>query len=238
MSGENLPSQNGGEPPIGGGRPPSRGTGPPSRGSGPPGGWCSILHAGSINPKSVHPGSPQLGGGPPGGGDPYTGAQSPSPQLPNHYRRALSDHTDYTAVRRIGEFLFDRKLKPEIIPTWDGNGDQLGDWLISVGDLADQGTTIYTELGQIVPMRFKGDASTWFWSLGQQARCAAMHSWGTLHRKICEFWMSCSWSDKQKVRANKATYRESIHSQESLVQYVIQKLKLLQLVDMNTVTHS
>ena len=79
-------------------------------------------------------------------------------------------------------------------------------------------------------MRLKGDASTWFWSLSQQVRRSAMHSWGTLCQKICEFWMSRSWLDKQKVRANKATYRESGYSQESPIQYVIRKLKLLQLV--------
>ena len=42
--------------------------------------------------------------------------------------------------------------------------------------------------------------------------------------------MNHMWMDKQKVRANKASYRESGYSQESPVQYVIRKLKLLRLV--------
>ena len=57
-----------------------------------------------------------------------------------------------------------------------------------------------------------------------------MHSWGTMQEKICEFFMNRSWLDRQKVRANKASYRETGHPQESPVQYVIRKLKLLQLV--------
>ena len=218
-----------GAPPHGGG------------GGGPPSGGGTPSHYSHHSVHSHHDGNisrvgrlPTQGGGPPDGGPPegagVTGVKSPPPALPARFQQALSDHTDYAAVQRIGDFHFDRKLKPEIIPTWDGNGDTLGDWLISVGDLADRGPTVYTELGQIVPTRLRGDASTWFWSLHQQVRRSAMHSWGTLLQKICEFWMSRSWLDKQKVRANKATYREAGHEQESPVQYVIRKLKLLQLV--------
>ena len=57
-----------------------------------------------------------------------------------------------------------------------------------------------------------------------------MHSWGTLKHKICEFYMNRSWMDKQKVCANRASYHESGHPQETPVLYVIQKLKLLKLV--------
>ena len=57
-----------------------------------------------------------------------------------------------------------------------------------------------------------------------------MHSWGTLKHKIYEFYMNRSWMDKQKVRANRASYRESGYSQEAPVLYVIRKLKLLKLV--------
>ena len=57
-----------------------------------------------------------------------------------------------------------------------------------------------------------------------------MTSWGTIKNKICEFFMNRTWLDKQKVCANRATYREAGHTQESPVQYVIRKLKLLRLV--------
>ena len=88
----------------------------------------------------------------------------------------MSDRTDYTAVRAIGEFHFDRKLKQDIVPTWDGNGDTLGDWLTTVGDLSDCGKTMYTELGhQIVPHHLRGDAATWFWALDKSVRRDSMH---------------------------------------------------------------
>ena len=174
------------------------------------------------------------GGGPPGDDPPddpdHFQPRSPSPRPPRQFQRAMSDRTDYTAVRAIGEFHFDRKLKQDIVPTWDGNGDTLGDWLTTVGDLSDRGKTMYTELGQIVPHRLRGDAATWFWSLDKSVRRDSMHSWGTIRHKICEFFMNRMWMDKQKVRANKASYRESGYSQESPVQYVIRKLKLLRLV--------
>ena len=106
----------------------------------------------------------------------------------------------------------------------------MGDWLTIVGDLSDRGKTIFTELGQIVPHRLRGDAATWFWSLDKSTRREAIHSWGTLRHRICEFFMNRMWMDKQKLQANKASYRDSSHPQESPIQYVIRKLKLLRLV--------
>lgn len=174
------------------------------------------------------------GGDPPGNDPPDDpgdfNARSPSPRLPKHSHRASSYRTDYSAVQKLGEFHFDRKLKQNIVPTWDGNDDTLSDWLTTVGDLSDRGHTIYTELGQIVPHRLRGDASAWFWSLDLQTRIAATQSWGTIRHKICEFFMNRMWMDKQKIRANNASYREVGHSEESPVQYVIRKLKLLRLV--------
>ena len=139
-------------------------------------------------------------------------------------------NVEFTSGVSLGEFYFDRKLKPDIVPTWDGDADQLGDWLIQIGDLSDSGPSVYTELGQIVPLRLTGDASEWFWSLSLEQRRKAMHSWGSLRHVICEFWMNRSWLDKQKTLANRAKYRENGHSHESPVNFVIRKLKLLQLV--------
>ena len=110
--------------------PPATGGGPPSSNGGPSSGHQSATSnapsrrlAGSNRP----PNPPQSGGEPPDGdpsasGDAYVEDRTPSPTLPRQFRRALSDHTDYPAVQRIGDFHFDQKLKPEIIPTWDGNG--------------------------------------------------------------------------------------------------------------------
>ena len=220
---ENAPSR---DKPPGGAPSPSDGGGGPPSGHGPFGN----------NPRSgrghqsgglpyQHQASTGAGGGPPGGDPPgFTSAYQdriPSPKVPTHFNRAYSDRTDYSAVRSIGEFHFDRKLKQDIIPTWDGDGDTLGDWLTTISALASRGKTMYTELGQIVPMRLKGHASIWFWSLNLHIQKEAMHSWGTLKHKICEFYMNRSWMDKQKVRANRASYCKSGYSQETPVLYVI-----------------
>lgn len=96
--------------------------------------------------------------------------------------------------------------------------------------MADRGPTVYTELGQIIPFRLKDKAADWFWSLDYNYRKAAERSWGTLRRVICEFWMNRIWLDKQKNRALHATYRQSAHSHESPTEYVIRKLRLLNLI--------
>lgn len=73
--------------------------------------------------------------------------------------------TDVSAVQCIGDFHFNQKLKPDIVPSWDGNPDTLDTWLQEINDLADRGPTVYTELGQIIPFCLKDKAADWFWSL-------------------------------------------------------------------------
>ena len=51
-----------------------------------------------------------------------------------------------------------------------------------------------------------------------------------LKKAILENWMNHHWLEKQKLRANRATFREASHQQESPSEYVIRKMELLTLV--------
>ncbi len=112
------------------------------------------------------PGGNGLPGGGPGGGpyggdpsnpdDPHSHHRRQEPDLPKGQRdihRSMSNSTDYTGVRQVGDYHFDRKLKPEIVPTWNGNPDTLAGWLLEVNDFSERGATLYTGLGSIVPKR-------------------------------------------------------------------------------------
>ena len=60
---------------------------------------------------------------------------------------------------------FDMKLKPETVPTWDGNENTLARWVEKVGQLADTSPDIFRELGKIIPRRFTNSAETWYYSI-------------------------------------------------------------------------
>ena len=116
---------------------------------------------------------------------------------------------------------FDMKLKPETVPTWDGNENTLARWIEKVGQLANTSPDIFRELGKVVPRRFTNSAETWYYSIPPKNRQPMEQDWGTLKTAIADYWMNHSWLEDQKFRANNARYRETGHACETPSEYVI-----------------
>ncbi len=89
----------------------------------------------------------------------------------------------------------------------------LSGWLLEVNNVSERGATLCTELGSIVPNKLRDKAHKWFWSLPFDYRRDAQRNWGTLRAVISAYWMSTSWLNRQKSRANKAAYRDEEHTQ-------------------------
>ena len=122
---------------------------------------------------------------------------------------------------------FDMKLRPEAVPTWDGNEDMLARWVDKVGQLADTSPDIFKELGKIVPRRLTNSAETWYYSIPPRDCLPMELDWGTLKTAIANYWMNHSWLEDQKFRANNTRYRETGHTHETPSEYVIQKMDLI-----------
>lgn len=183
------------------------GAGPPRVPRGPP------LNRTPRAPPPVpprNPGRPTGGapppGGPPGGGGggggglppiPPTGVPlAPVPRVPS---RTSSQSTVVDVAK------FDMKLKPEIVPQWDGNTDNLTRWILK-------------------------HAENWFYSLPENHREDIQRNWLTLRNAIASHYMNRHWLDRLKTKANKATYRDSENPKETPSEYYIRKLELLELV--------
>lgn len=134
---------------------------------------------------------------------------------------------------------FDNRLKVDIIPTWDGNIDDLGRWMLKINRLSERSPTVFQQLGVLVPTRLSGTADTWYYSLGVDTRQRIEQDWGTLREAIGNYFMNRSYINKQKARANKASFRDYANPKESPSEYYIRKLELLELVydytDMETI---
>ena len=85
---------------------------------------------------------------------------------------------------------FDIKMKANVIPRWDGHPDTLAKWILKLNHLAERGSCIFNQLGQLVPTHFEKEADSWFWSLPLSYRNNAMKDWGTLHEVICSYFMN------------------------------------------------
>ena len=158
----------------------------------------------------------------------------PIPPRSNH--RPLPPTHDKAPARK--SYHFDLRLKPETVPQWDGNSDTLARWILKINRLADKSEDVFEELGKVVPQRLIGKAETWYFSISEVNRTRFEENWGNLKKGIADYWMNHHWLEDQKMRANKARYREAGHDQESPSDYIIRKLELLKLVYSYTETET
>lgn len=122
---------------------------------------------------------------------------------------------------------FDIKMKPELIEEWDGNEDDLVDWIESVNVLAQRSPLAYEQLGQLVVTRFKGKAKNWWTSLSRAQRTHASLNWGNLKREVARYFMTRRWLDRGRIRAQNCRFRDSDAPNETPSEYFIRKSKLL-----------
>ena len=125
---------------------------------------------------------------------------------------------------------FDTKLKVDAIPTWDGNSENLWRWLLKVNSLSKRSPLVFKQLGTLVPTRLIGSAEIWYYSQSVETRDRIEQDWNTLRTAIGEYYMNRAFLDKQKARANHASYHDAGNGRETLSEYVIRKIELLQFV--------
>lgn len=82
----------------------------------------------------------------------------------------------------------------------------------------------------LVPTQLTGSAETWYYSQNIETREWIETNWGTLQTAIGEYYMNCSFFDKQKAQVNKVSYHDSSNGRELPSKYAIQKVELLQFV--------
>lgn len=143
----------------------------------------------------------------------------------------------YSGVRKevkIDYPHFDGKYKLENIPEWNGDTDKILDWLEETDQIARESDLLNRQLGKLVPRRFKGAAKEWWLSLAINQRDLATASWSHLKLEVMQYWMGRSWTDRQRLRARDAKYRDRDAPNEKPSAYFIRKYKLLRSCEAHT----
>jgi hypothetical protein len=221
--------------PSGPPRPPNHGggggfpSGPPGGNGG--GGFPSEPPGRPPNgpPGPNHPPHGGGGGDPPGGNPPDPpagGAADPfiNPRNNPHVQVGLNRWVN------VRETHFDTKLKPDVVPTWDGEESTLGRWILQINELALRSESIFRGLGDVVPTRFRDKAAAWWYSLTDTHRIMVTQNWDTLKDEIRTYWMNQAWIDRTQRKAIRASYRDAGHPNETPTEYFIRKYELLSLV--------
>ena len=120
------------------------------------------------NDGSGYPGG--LGGGPPDGGDDGGGGDyGHLPDWGDNHNQG-SHNSNAPAMQNKLKPYFDTKLRPELVPEWDGTPDTLFQWILKVNYISQHSLTVFNQLGQIIPLRLCKNAEKWFFSLSMASR--------------------------------------------------------------------
>ncbi|KDN35641.1 hypothetical protein RSAG8_11436, partial [Rhizoctonia solani AG-8 WAC10335] len=159
----------------------------------------------------------------PGDGGDYGPPDGPGDN-PDHH---LAAHAARARPFRPAPVHFDTKLKPEIIPEWNGDTRRLSRWIISINNIAEYSSYTRVQLGQQVPLRFVGRALRWFNALDKTYRRQITADWPSLRRAITIHFMNRTFMERNKADALHARFRDKNHPQESPEDYVIRKMEAL-----------
>ncbi|KAF8160460.1 hypothetical protein K438DRAFT_1985717 [Mycena galopus ATCC 62051] len=80
-------------------------------------------------------------------------------------------------------------LKYDNVPTWDGNADTIVRWLLKINDIARESSTVFKQLGRVVPKRLTGEAEVWYWSLPMAYRSEIEQDWDTLRKAFSTYYI-------------------------------------------------
>ena len=149
------------------------------------------------------------------------GGRRPLPPHMGKSKRSTNPAELISTQKKDSTYHFDLKLKLENIPEWDSNTNDIVRWMTKVSDLAKESTTIFKQLGRLVPKRFKGSAELWYFSLPVKYWQEYEQDWETLCTAIAAYFMNRKWLDRMKAKANRAKYRESGHYRETPSEYFI-----------------
>ncbi|KAJ3717032.1 hypothetical protein C8R42DRAFT_587674, partial [Lentinula raphanica] len=108
--------------------------------------------------RQEKPKSSGKGDGPPSEPSDGSGDDKRKKGLPPRVPRSIRSDEVPSRISREDP-RFDVKLKPDTIPTWDGDMDNIINWETQINSLAKRSATIYTQLGYLVPGRLRGDAN-------------------------------------------------------------------------------
>lgn len=131
-------------------------------------------------------------------------------------------------------FRFAMKIKFSDVPTWDGNGDTILDWLDDLNLIANLSQSVYNDLGLIAPLRLTDAAKRWFNALDPPQQRCAQQNWGSFKLAVSAYFMNPQWFSRMTARTLLMRYRQKGHEQELPSDYFHRKVRMIKAVFVQT----
>ncbi|THU98101.1 hypothetical protein K435DRAFT_596588, partial [Dendrothele bispora CBS 962.96] len=107
-----------------------------------------------------------------------------------------------------------------IIPSWDGEGETLIDYIITMNEIAEKSEQLSQGLAVWAPSKWSAKAKDWWEALSPASRQFLRQDWNKLLLGIRDFFMNTEWKAHRKMEFEDMTFRQKGHSLESPVQYI------------------
>ncbi|KAF7986132.1 hypothetical protein HWV62_38486 [Athelia sp. TMB] len=205
----------GGGPGSGGG--PGNGGGPGGNG-GPSGGWGR----GPYLPPSGPPNGPRPAGrnhnaggnGPPPGGGPGGGGGNPGNGGPGYFPR-------YEYGPSI-----EQEIKPEQLPSWDGEYDTVIQYFHDLEEFASLGGNIPERMGFWLWKTLKKDSGVARWYAGLSTN---LKTWMRIHylnyvEVILHYYLGREWQQHVELQYQQQTFRQKGHEQETPHDFILRRI--------------
>ncbi|QRW04512.1 hypothetical protein RhiLY_03511 [Ceratobasidium sp. AG-Ba] len=108
----------------------------------------------------------------------------------------------------------DLKLKMEVIPEFDGDPDELYEWM--------------DQIQRFIAM---DEAKQWWYQFSEAQRLRMSTDWQLLCNRLISFFWTPTWITEARNKALAAKYRDSGHYKETPVQFALRKKKLIDMVE-------
>jgi hypothetical protein len=194
-------------------------------------------------PHQPLPGNQGGGGAPPSPSSPSTPG-GPTPVVPGQGPRGPRGHRGHHGPpgppgpigpqgqggglnnRDPTEPIFEVKIKRQDLPEWNGDKNQIIEWIAKVEDLARMSNSINQQMGRWLPTRFTDEAETWWISLENITK-EATRTWRDLYNLFTRDWMTVEWFNDQQARGLRMGFRDRDHPDETPRNYVTRKTQIL-----------
>ncbi|KZP21110.1 hypothetical protein FIBSPDRAFT_741208, partial [Athelia psychrophila] len=209
------PGGGGRGPPGGGYGPPGGGYGPPGGGNGPPGGGgYGPPGGGGYGPPGGGYGPPGGGGnGPPGGGGngPPGGGTGPPYGPPGNNWNMPSIKTE---------------LKPEQLPTWDGQYDSAIQYFYEIQEFAALGGNIPQKMGFWLWKQFEKNSpvADWYAGLTSDLKAHMRAHYSNFIDTIQRYYLGSEWKQYIQLKYENQRFRQSGREKETPHQFIMRRI--------------
>ncbi|THU86679.1 hypothetical protein K435DRAFT_590348, partial [Dendrothele bispora CBS 962.96] len=115
---------------------------------------------------------------------------------------------------------FNPKISMSVIPSWDGKGENLIDYVISMNELAEKSVSLSQGLATWAPSKWSGKAKDWWEALTPPAQEYFRQDWPKLLTGIRNFFMNSEWKAFRKKEFEDMVFRQRGYGSETPVQYI------------------